>query len=307
MNNVNIIDLKEKIIRRAELYKIGNSRIKRLVKDPFRTLIFYTLVFISYIKPFKIKSKTLWGDKISYYLPEGNMVYYYGFYEINLINFLINFIKPGMVIIDIGANIGLYSLLSAWLTEENGFVYSFEPTPRTFITLQENAKQYRNIITIEKALLDDEREITFFDYGPKYSFLNTINNRISKHLSFLKKYTKPINLKTEVFDNLLRKKQIKIPDLIKIDVEGSEFHVLNGMKETIIRHRPYVTIEVGGGEEWRENNINSINFLLNNNYAAFEIESTGKIREHSVRDSYTYDNLLFIPIEKINSRKDLLI
>ncbi|MDO8575680.1 MAG: FkbM family methyltransferase [bacterium] len=307
MNQQNISELKSKIEHRYDVFKIENNRIKRIIKDPIRTLSYYSLISLSYLFPFKIKTKTLWEDRISYYLPEGGMIYYYGFYEVNLMNFLINFIKPNMTVVDIGANVGLYTLLSAWLAGEKGKIFAFEPTPRTFETLNENSKIYSNIIPIQKALFDKETDITFFDYGPRYSFLNTINNRIAEHLNFLKKYAKKIDLKTVTFDNIAKEKQIINPDFIKIDVEGAEFSVLKGMTETLTKTRPFVTIEVGGGEEWSDNNKNSIKFLEDNNYEAYEINPLGKISKHTVQASYTYDNLLFIPKEKIDQVKSLMI
>lgn len=303
-NKIN--ELRQNINKRYDLYKVGGSRFRRLLKDPFRTSIFYILVLISYIRPFKINTKTLWNDKISFYLPEGNMIYYYGFYEINLINFMVNFIKKDMTIIDIGANVGLYSLLSAFLVGENGKVYSFEPTPRTFKTLKDNCGKYKNIIPIQNALFEDKRKINFIDYGPRYSFLNTINGRLGDNLKFLKKYATNFDLNTVVFDEFVKENNINNISFIKIDVEGVEFNVLKGMKDTLINQRPFITIEVGGGEEWSENNKNSIKFLEENNYIAYEIDILGKIKKHKVQDRYLYDNLLFVPKEKINLVSNLM-
>ena len=124
--------LKGKIISRNTLYELQGSRLKRLLKDPLRTFYFYVQQSIGYIRPFKVTYTTLWGSKMRFFLPEGGMVYYYGFWEANLTNFFINFLKEGDVFIDIGAHVGYYSVLASDLVGASGKVYAFEPTPRTF-------------------------------------------------------------------------------------------------------------------------------------------------------------------------------
>ena len=112
------------------------------------------------------------------------MVFYYGFFEANLSNFFINFLKEGDVFLDIGAHVGYYSILASDLVGESGQVISFEPTPRTFASLSENASRKNNIKVYNNAVLDEEIEIEFFDYGPKYSAFNSFKKRESDAIFF---------------------------------------------------------------------------------------------------------------------------
>ena len=125
MNNDQKNTLKEAILLRNNLYEFQSDRLKRLTMDPVRTFTYYVLQYLAYIKPYKVTKKTLWGDTMSYYLPEGGMVYYYGFWEANLTNFFVNFFKEGDVFFDIGAHVGYYSILASNLIGTTGKVISF--------------------------------------------------------------------------------------------------------------------------------------------------------------------------------------
>ena len=61
-----------------------------------------------------------------------------GQFESDIRDFLPHYLKPGMVIFDVGANIGVYSLLCAKYVGESGAVHAFEPTPKTFTQLSAN-------------------------------------------------------------------------------------------------------------------------------------------------------------------------
>lgn len=215
------------IIERESLRPL--SRFKRFLVDPVRTLPFYFLATLSHLKPFKINFKTLWKTDMTSYLPEGNTFYYYGFCEANLTNFLLRFLKKGDIFVDVGAHIGFYSLLASEILEDPGKVYSFEPTPTTFNLLKKNSKNLNNVKLFNIALFDKKGEITFSDYGPGYGAYNSGND---KEAVALNKKPKIIVVKTETLDNILDKEKLK-PDLIKLDAEGLEYKILQGMNNLL--------------------------------------------------------------------------
>ena len=81
----------EKITEREKLRPL--SRGERLIKVPVRTFFYYILAVLGHIKPYKLTFQTLWGTRMTSYLPEGNTFYYYGYCEANLTNFLLRFLK----------------------------------------------------------------------------------------------------------------------------------------------------------------------------------------------------------------------
>jgi len=299
--------IKREILKRYELYKIHSHRLQRLIKDPLRTLPFYILVLLSRIKPFQIRFKTIWGDKMHCYLPDGNAIFYYGCPgEADLTNFLVNFLKEGDTFIDIGAHLGFYSLLAARLVGGRGEVYSFEPTPKTFGFLKKNTSPISNVIINQAAVLDKEKFISFVDYGPRYSALNTYQERKSKDLNFLQKSKRIINVKTIVLDKYCQENNIQ-PTFIKVDAEGAEHLILQGMFYILNSLRPFISLEEAGGEEWKENCQKSIQILLDKDYQVFEITPEGKLMPHTIQEEYGYSNLIFIPEEKIKLYPKLFI
>lgn len=241
---------------------------------------------------------------MSYYLPEGGMLYYYGFFEANLSNFFINFLQEGDTFFDIGAHVGYYSMLASSLVGDTGKVVSFEPTPRTFQSLKENTAHKKNVQIYNNAVLDKEIDIEFFDYGPKYSAFNSFKKRTDKDISF-RDDAERIVVKTIALDDFCKNKNL-LPDLIKIDAEGAEHLILKAMDTILTEVQPCVTIEVGGGEEWKENCTQSINLLLNKDYEVYEITLEGLLKKHTPKESYLYDNLFFIHTNKTARIQNLL-
>jgi FkbM family methyltransferase len=275
------------------------SRLERLISDPLGAFPYYILAALSRIKPYQIHFKTLWQTNMTCFLPEGNTFYYYGYCEANLTNFFIRYVKGGMTVIDVGAHVGIYSMLSSELVGETGHVYSFEPTPWTFKILTENTNGLKNVTINNQAISETEQTLTFADYGPGYGAYNSANKSGAPDTT---RTANKITVTSVSLDNYCAINNIK-PDIIKIDSEGYEFEVLQGL-EGILSHtnskRPLITIEVAGGATWSENSHNAFTLLQENNYQPYEIATSGKISPHTFRENYTYDNLLFVPKESIS-------
>lgn len=302
-------EIKGKVLKNYELYKIQHSRLKRLLKAPFKTIPFYILSVFARIHPFKMSKKTLWGKTMSYYLPEGNAIYYFGFYEANLTNFIINILNENDIFIDIGAHVGTYSSLASTLVSPAGKVFAFEPTPRTYQTLTQNISSYQYAHAENKALLDTEKKIEFIDYGPANSVFNTFKKRTGAGLEHLQ--AQKIEVQTSTLDLYLTEKNffndlenIKSKTVcIKVDAEGAESLILKGADRTLKEIRPVITIEVGAGDEWKENNRSSIAILKEYGYECFEIDINGKLSAHTIKETYEYDNLVFIHHDKVSTYK----
>lgn len=304
MDNTKREQIKNKVLKNYELYKLQHSRLKRVLKAPFKTLPYFIMTYFAYKHPYKVKYKTLWGDKMSFYLPEANAIYYYGFFEANLTNFFLNFIKDGDTVFDVGAHVGYYSVLSSTLVGEKGQVHSFEPTPRTFNTLKENTSTKNNVTVNNNAVLNEDTEIEFVDYGPKYSAFNSFKKRTGEEMSFLSEPER-IKVKTVSLDKYCESKNV-YPDFIKIDAEGAEHLILLAMEKIMATKKPIISIEVAGEEEWKDNCSKSIEILQNHGYIAYEIDLNGFVKKHIQQETYSYDNLLFAHPENMSRLTDLI-
>jgi len=131
-------------------------------------------------------------------------------------------IKKGDVVIDIGANIGYYTLIFAKLVGDTGKVFAFEPDPTNFELLRKNieANGYKNVMLNQKALSDKEGKVA----------LTLIKqNTAGHHISSAQQAPKnSIQVDTITADDYFKNFDHKI-DFIKMDVEGAESKVLNGM------------------------------------------------------------------------------
>lgn len=137
-----------------------------------------------------------------------------GDYEKTSKDFIKNHIKKSDIVIDIGANIGYYTLFFSSLAAK---VYAFEPDPTNFSILQKNvaANNLTNVILEQKAVSNKN--------GTTYLKLNTLNTG-GHHITENKNGTIPIN--TVILDDY-----IDHADFIKMDIEGAETLALMGMKK----------------------------------------------------------------------------
>ena len=143
-------------------------------------------------------------------------------YEENETNFIKDSINEGDIVIDIGANIGYYTLLFARLVGNTGKVYSFEPDPRNCLLLEKNIQinDYNNIV-LEKKAISDKTEKSIL-YVTDYNAGSTMHkgNSTTKN---------EIDIDAITLDDYFKANSIA-PDFIKIDIEGYELNALKGMK-----------------------------------------------------------------------------
>lgn len=139
----------------------------------------------------------------------------------NAEKFILDYLKPNDVLIDIGSNIGIISLHANTLIGNSGKIYAIEPHPQTFRNLQDNIKlnKLKNIISINSALGNKKSEIRFTDLRSDCMNYVQLNNKNG--------ITVPVS---KLDDILINETSI---DLIKIDVEGYEKFVFEGSDKTL--------------------------------------------------------------------------
>lgn len=288
--------LLDSIAARMKLNALNASRLRRLLKAPLHSIDFYFKQAIAYLHPYKVRRQTLWGDMMEYYLPEAATVYYYGFWEAGLTNFIVKSLKPGETFLDIGSHVGFYALLASKLVGESGQVHAFEPTPRTFLSLKKNLANKSNAQSYNVAVLDSQRDITFTDYGPKYSAFNTFKKRKDGHMSFLGN-GETITVPAISLDNFCAAKNIS-PTFIKIDVEGAEHAVLKSMERILRDIKPTLSIEVGSSDDLKENTLTSTKFLRDRGYVGFTITDSGNLILSNQENEAEAGNLVFVHSSK---------
>ena len=150
-----------------------------------------------------------------------------GTYEPQICEYLMNTISEGMVVIDIGANNGFFSLLAADLVGELGKVICFEPNPTTFDILQQNISlnNYKNIISSQIAISNIEGKV---------QMSNRTNNALNT-LAFTS-CDSSIDVNTNTLDKSFKNLSINECHLIIMDIEGAEWLAIQGMENTIAKN-----------------------------------------------------------------------
>lgn len=159
-------------------------------------------------------------------------------------------LKQGWCFMDVGANVGAYSVLASRMVGNKGVVISIEPHPDNFRALLFNTKLLKNVIPIQAAIWNKN----------EYQKLYLPPAAAESSLVF-KTSDKSIKIMCLTLDSLYNKVRellsIDHVDAIKIDVEGAEEKVLEGAKE-VLHMVEFVLVEVHNS-----NRINKIACLLN--------------------------------------------
>ena len=148
------------------------------------------------------------------------------------------FIKKDSIVIDAGANIGVFSIFASGLTPK-GHIFAFEPVYKTYEVLLKNIKDYRNIIPVQSALGNRTGRAKIFIHsdlsGP--NFLLDSEKADSRQLLG---DIEEINLLT--IDKFTEDNKLPRVDFIKIDAEGYEKQIIEGALETIKKFSPTIAV-----------------------------------------------------------------
>jgi FkbM family methyltransferase len=159
-------------------------------------------------------------------------------FETKTLELFAKLVKPNNTVLDIGANIGIFSMLGSRLVGEKGRVISFEPSRENFQALNDNLKlnNCTNVTTTQLALGDTEGSI----------FLGAVENDALIFIDKNQKTGEEVPLK--MLDNYLKENKIDTIDFIKIDIEGAEMLCFKGATELLSKHRPTIIMECN--ETW---------------------------------------------------------
>jgi len=182
----------------------------------------------------------------------------------NLIKYLQTKIHEGNVVLDIGANIGFYSLLLSKQVGKKGQVLAFEPDEINFSRLKANVVHKKNIHISKYAISDSTSEIDFY-----------ISAKLNvDHQTFdIGENRKVVKVQAVTIDDFLEKKYPDLPiDFIKIDIQGFDYFALLGMKRTILKSKKLAIV----GEYWpyalQKANLNAVNYYEELIRLGFEVK-----------------------------------
>ena len=226
-------------------------------------------------------------DNIRYRLDISDIIdwcIYFGFKESSK-EMLYSLMSKGQTIIDVGANVGDITMHSAKIVGAYGAVYSFEPDLENYRRLEKNLKlnKFTNI-TVNNFGLGNEKGIFYMKN------INSKNRGMNKIVSKdMMEGTHEI--KVNRLDSYVKENKLDKVDLIKIDVEGFEYNVLQSSTETIKKFHPIFFIELNDKHliEQGSSAKELVQFLENENYTIINSETNQFIDSNTSFDHCHYD------------------
>jgi FkbM family methyltransferase len=156
-----------------------------------------------------------------------------GFSDPSTADLFVGFLRPQMVVLDCGAHIGEYTLLTSTRVGDEGSVHAFEPDPRMFRYLEQNVltNRLRNVVLNRIALSDTSgREQFVLDSDAAASSLARCSTRAAAPATTV--------VSTTTLDAYARENRLNRVDALKIDVEGAEGAVIAGGLRVLTDLRP---------------------------------------------------------------------
>lgn len=168
--------------------------------------------------------------------------------------YLWQYLSPGAVFVDIGANIGHFSAIAASIVGPTGAVHAFEPVPRyrTVLDRLQHENPRRSIVVNACAFGNQQTQASIDVAGDRNIGWNsllpdTVGRAYFEDGTSISNghvLAEQVEVTVMRFDDYAQEQEIERIDLIKIDVEGFEMNVLRGMETTVARLHPPILVEL---------------------------------------------------------------
>lgn len=149
-----------------------------------------------------------------------------GIYEAPLTKYLIKTVKPGQIAFDVGGNVGYFTVLLSHLVGPSGQVVVYEPNPRLQPFIRENlaVNHQRRTVLIPKAVYSEAKTLTFHIAEHETGFSSIYKRDDIADWDVTQVEAEPLDRHINA---------VKQIDLVKIDIEGAEYHAFLGMQNLL--------------------------------------------------------------------------
>lgn len=275
------------------------SKLARMLNNPgkyIRTISFREFVYKKNKVAKEVEAKLFFGETMTVALPSSADIYLTGGKshdsEIRLASFIIHQLQPGGRFLDIGAHYGYFSLLAAHIVGSDGKIVSIEPATEAFTILSKNAKS-KNIEVFNKAVADEEKIITFYEFSNLQSEYNSMDVAQFEQEDWYKNSPpKKTEVQATTIDLLTQNQHTFLPDIVKIDVEGAEFSVLSGGLNFLNNNNPFIVLEFLDATRQNEQHKKADQLLTTLGYSANCITNDGFLRRVTDIEEYLKENNL---------------
>lgn len=208
----------------------------------------------------------------------GSLIIYTKLPEYEEMNFIYDFLKKDDTFLDVGANIGAHTLMAASKIK-TGKIFSFEPSLKALKYLRENIKinKLMKIVTIVNKVVSNKNGFEKFMLG-KHSEIDKITEKGDS--------TDIKMIPSIVLDKFLLKNKIKYVNLIKIDVEGAELKVLEGLKNYLSNRKVGLIIfEINSNcKAYGYTSSDIFRFLNQNDFIIYTLKNNNMLSKLTTKD-----------------------
>ncbi|MDD2338780.1 MAG: FkbM family methyltransferase [Methanosarcina sp.] len=199
-----------------------------------------------------------------------NLAYFLGCFELDTMNILEKNLNSSDIFYDIGANVGLYSLLGSKLVGNEGVVVAFEPVPQNVEYLKKHllVNNCKNVMVIDFAVSDQTGQSSFFEHPDNTMGFLSENGQIK--------------VNTITLDEVISSGLAPAPNCIKIDVEGAKYLVLKGASSLISTYHPSLIISIHSDNARND----CTKFLKNNGYEFRPIDNKNIMETNEIFASF---------------------
>ena len=229
-----------------------------------------------------------------------NEIYWFGLFKSweSEVGWLwVELVKKSSIIIDIGANTGVYSLVAKTINPKSN-VYAFEPSLNTFEKLKKNNQLNGFDIKCENIALSNLNGMSiFYDTPDENQTSASLNEEKLKNWDGYNGEINEYLVKTMRFEDYFEEQLLLELDLIKIDVELHEPEVIAGMGVLIEKHKPIEFLEV-----LNSTIAEKLNHLIDlENFSLFHLTGINKFNETKIFKAHVeYWNYVLVPKNKLN-------
>lgn len=230
-----------------EIFPKAKELYKKLVKSKsLNNFIHSCLNFFvnrwSNIKGFYFPEKFTWDWKLEMLL---------GKYERDTVALFKKIIKPGMVVFDIGAHIGYFTVLFSKLAGATGKVYAFEPDGDNFVLLKKNTNHCKNVKIFQQAIADKVGDLTFYE----------VKGSTMCHTIIPTGNADKVAVSATTIDYFIENQKINAVNIIKIDIEGGEPLAFKGMTRLLAAAKNLSILMEYNPSALQSGNLDSFEFL----------------------------------------------
>ena len=221
------------ILRLLRLYiryfpiRVGKRWIFRAVIDPYLSW-----------RPYRTAARMRAGPSIDIQLPDQiqSRIYFFGTWEPEISDYIASILVAGDCFIDVGANVGYFSLLAASIVGSDGVVCSIEASPSIFTALQRNVHRsgYSHIKLFNKAVSDGPGQISIY-LGPE---ANRGSTTTIPTVAARKGQDREAVVPADTLSAIVGEVELLHARLIKVDIEGAEHLLLSGIAHLLPRFSP---------------------------------------------------------------------